>query len=105
MPPPFSRLLPPLVNGRSAAAAAVLLPPAPPACFYGNATSAMYQSSMRKRRAGSSAMTDAVGTLDGGYNRKVTLPRAPRLQRAALAEKCTATFSPPKCTGTFWNHE
>ncbi len=59
MPPPFSRLLPPLVNRRSAAAATVLLPPAPPACFYGGAASAMYQSSMRKRRAGSSAMTDA----------------------------------------------
>jgi hypothetical protein len=63
MPPPFSRLLPPLVNGRSAAAAAVLLPPAPLACFYGGAASAMYQLSMTKRRAGSSAMTD-VSSLD-----------------------------------------
>jgi hypothetical protein len=60
MPPPLSRLLLPLVNGRSAAAAAVLLPPAPPACFYGGVTSAMYQSSMRKRRAGPSMMTDAL---------------------------------------------
>jgi hypothetical protein len=34
--------------------------PAPPACFYGGAALAMYQSSMRKRRAGSSAMTDAL---------------------------------------------
>jgi hypothetical protein len=56
---PFLRLLPPLVNERSAAAAAVLLPPAPPACFYGGAASAMYQLSMRKHRAGSSTMTDA----------------------------------------------
>ncbi len=47
----------------------------------------------------------SIGTLDGGYSRKVPLPRAPRLQRAALAEKCTATFFPSKCTGTFWNHE
>jgi hypothetical protein len=60
MPPPFLRLLPPLVNGRSTAAAAVLLPPAPLACFYGGTTLAMYQSSMRKHRAGSSAMTDAL---------------------------------------------
>jgi hypothetical protein len=60
MPLPFLQLLLPLVNGRSAAAAAaVLLPPAPPACFYGGAASAMYQSSMRKHRAGSSRMTDA----------------------------------------------
>ncbi len=47
----------------------------------------------------------SIGTLDGGYNRTVPLPRAPRLQRAALAEKCTATFFPSKCMGTFWNHE
>jgi hypothetical protein len=60
MSPPFSRLLPPLVNGRSTAAAAVLLPPAPPACFYGGATLAIYQSSMRKHRAGLSAMADAL---------------------------------------------
>jgi hypothetical protein len=60
MPPLFSRLLPPLLNGRSAAAAAVLLPPAPLACFYGSAALAMYQSSMRKRRAGLFAMTDAL---------------------------------------------
>jgi hypothetical protein len=59
MPLPFLQLLPLLVNGRSATAAAILLPPAPPACFYGNAGLAMYQLSMRKRRAGSSAMTDA----------------------------------------------
>ena len=57
---PFSQLLPPIVNGRSATAAAVLLPPAPPACFYGGTALAMYQSSMRKRRAGLSAMTDAL---------------------------------------------
>jgi hypothetical protein len=60
MPPPLLWLLPPLVNGRSAAAAAVLLPPGPPACFYGGAALAMYQSSMTKRCAGSSAMTDAL---------------------------------------------
>jgi hypothetical protein len=59
MLPPFLQLLPPLVNGRSTAAAAVLLPPAPPACLYGSAALAMYQSLMRKRRAGLSAMTDA----------------------------------------------
>ena len=52
-----------------------------------------------------SALKGCVGTLDGGYNRKVPLPRAPRLQRAALVEKCTATFFPSKRTGTFWNHE
>jgi hypothetical protein len=57
---PFSQLLPPIVNGRSATAAAVLLPPALPACFYGGAALAMYQSLMRKHRAGSSAMTDAL---------------------------------------------
>jgi hypothetical protein len=57
---PFLQLLLPLINGRSAAAATVLLPPAPPACFYSGATSAMYQSSMRKHRAGLSAMTDAL---------------------------------------------
>jgi hypothetical protein len=56
----FLQLLPLLVNGRSATAAAVLLPPAPLACFYGGATLAMYQSLMRKRRAGSSAMADAL---------------------------------------------
>jgi hypothetical protein len=60
MPPPFSRLLPPLVNGRSAPAAAVLLTPAPPACFYGGTASAMYQSLMRKRRVGLSTITDAL---------------------------------------------
>ena len=60
MPPPFLQLLPPLVNRRSTAAAAVLLPPAPPACFYGGAALAMYQSLMRKHRAGSSTMTDAL---------------------------------------------
>ncbi len=60
MPPPLSRLLPPLVNGRSTAAAAVLLPPAPPACFYGSVASAMYQSSMRKPHVGLSPMTDAL---------------------------------------------
>ncbi len=60
MPQLFLQLLPPLVNGRSAAsAAAILLPPAPLACFYGGVTLAMYQSSMRKRCVGSSAMTDA----------------------------------------------
>ncbi len=59
MLPPFLQLLPLLVNGRSAVAAAVLFPPAPPACFYGGAALGMYQSSMRKRRAGLSAMTDA----------------------------------------------
>jgi hypothetical protein len=59
MLPPFLQLLPPLVNGRSAAAAAVLLPPAPPACFYSGATSPMYQSLMKKCRAGLSAMTYA----------------------------------------------
>jgi hypothetical protein len=59
MPPPFSQLLPPLINGRSAAAAAVLLPPAPPACFYGGAALTMYQLPMRKRCAGLSAMNDA----------------------------------------------
>ncbi len=59
MRPPFLRLLPPLVNGRSAAAAAVLLPPALLACFYGGAASAIYQSLMRKPHAGLSAMTDA----------------------------------------------
>jgi hypothetical protein len=59
MPPLFLQLLPLLVNGRSATTAAVLLSPAPPACFYGGATLAMYQSLMRKCRAGSSAMTDA----------------------------------------------
>jgi hypothetical protein len=59
MPLPFLRLLLPLINRRSAAATAVLLPPAPPACFYGGAASAMYKSLMRKRCAGSSAMTDA----------------------------------------------
>ncbi len=67
MPPPFLELLPPLVNGRSAAATAVLLPPAPPACFYGGTALAMYQSSMRKRRAGLSAMTDA-SSLDQHNN-------------------------------------
>ncbi len=60
MPLPLLRLLPPLINGRSAAAATVLLPPAPPACFYSGAALAMYQSSMRKCRVGSSAMTDAM---------------------------------------------
>jgi hypothetical protein len=60
MPPLFLQLLPLLINGRSAAAAAVLLPPAPLACFYGGAALAMYQSLMRKRRAGLSAMTDAL---------------------------------------------
>ncbi len=59
MLPPFLQLLPLLVNGRSAAAAAVLLPPAPPACFYGGAALAMYQLSMKKCHARSSAMTDA----------------------------------------------
>jgi hypothetical protein len=57
---PFLRLLLPLVNGRPATTAAVLLPPAPPACFYGGATLAMYQLLMKKRHAGSSAMTDAL---------------------------------------------
>ncbi len=56
---PFLRLLPPFVNGRSATTAAVLLPPAPPACFYSGATLAMYQLLIKKRHAGSSAMTDA----------------------------------------------
>ncbi len=60
MPPPLSRLLPPLVNGRSAAAAAVFLPPAPPACFYGGTALAMYQLSMRKHPARWSTMTDAL---------------------------------------------
>jgi hypothetical protein len=60
MLPPFSQLLPLLINGRSAAAAAILLPTAPPACFYGSTVSAMYQSLMRKRCVGSSAMTDAL---------------------------------------------
>ena len=46
-----------------------------------------------------SALKGCVGTLDGGYNHKVPLPRAPRLQRAALAEKCTATFFPFKMYG------
>jgi hypothetical protein len=59
MPPPFLQLLPPLINGRSTAAATILIPPALPAYFYGGAASAMYQSSMRKHCAGSSAMTDA----------------------------------------------
>ncbi len=60
MPPLLSRLLLPLINGRSAAAATVLLPPALPACFYGGAALAMYQSLMRKHHAGLSAMTDAL---------------------------------------------
>ena len=60
MPLPLLRLLPPLINGRSAAAATVLLPPAPPACFYSGAALAMYQSSMRKCRAGLSVMTNAL---------------------------------------------
>jgi hypothetical protein len=64
MPLPFLRLLPPLVIERSAAPATVLLPPAPPACFYSGAASAMYQSLMRKRCAGSSAMTDARPWID-----------------------------------------
>jgi hypothetical protein len=67
-PPPIGRIechhcscdCSPLVNGRSTAAAAVLLPPALLVCFYGCAALAMYQLSMRKRRAGSSAMTDAL---------------------------------------------
>ncbi len=59
MPPPFLRLLLLLINGRSAATAAVLLPPAPLACFYSGTGLAMYQSLMRKRHAGLSAMTDA----------------------------------------------
>jgi hypothetical protein len=66
MPPLFSRLLPLLVNRKSAAAAAVLLPPALPACFYGGTALVMYQSSMRKHHAGSSAMTDAL--LLGRHN-------------------------------------
>jgi hypothetical protein len=60
MPPPLLQLLPPLVNGKSAAAATVLLPPAPLACFYSGAALAMYQSSMRKRRAGLSTITDEL---------------------------------------------
>jgi hypothetical protein len=59
MPPLFSQLLPPLVNGRSATAATVLLPPAPPACFYCGTALAMYQLLMRKHHVELSAMTDA----------------------------------------------
>jgi hypothetical protein len=67
MPPPFLRLLLPLVNGRSTATAAILLPPAPMACFYGGAALVMYQLLMRKRRVGLSAMTDA-SSLDQHNN-------------------------------------
>jgi hypothetical protein len=82
MPPPFSQLLLLLVNRRSAAAAAaaVLLPPAPPACFYGGAASAMYQSLMRKHRAGSSVMTDAssLDRHDGNIDAQHRHHRPPR---------------------------
>ncbi len=60
MLPPFLQLLLLLVNKRSAATTAILLPPAPPACFYGSAALGMYQSLMRKCRAGLSTMTDAL---------------------------------------------
>ncbi len=88
MPPLFSRLLPPLVNGRSAATAAVLLPPAPPACFYGGAASAMYQSSMRKCRAGSSTMTDCWidKAQHGRHQPPRHLPR--RQQRPHRQHRC-----------------